>query len=67
MKKNFDYSKTKEIKIVIGGKEIVGYYFVEKGILTVIYDMQEKSTQVGDMVPEQLAKILLREFFEKNL
>lgn len=67
MKKNFDYSKTKEIKIVVGDKEIAGHYFVDKGILTVIYDTQEKSTQVGNMYPEQLAKILLGEFFEKHL
>lgn len=61
MKKGFDYSKAKEISIDYKGKKITGSYVVQSKMVTVDSFYGQKSTQLGGMLPDSLAKILLRE------
>jgi hypothetical protein len=50
-----------DISFEIGDRRVHGLYRVEHGILTVTYEGREKSTQLGGMPPETLARQLLRE------
>ena len=63
-----NYNNAKDISIEINGKTITGRYVVERGIITVIYGMTQKSTQLGNSsgYPEHLARMLLRELAEND-
>lgn len=66
MKKDFNYSKASKVEITLNGKEYLASYFLEKGILTVVTaEHGQKSTQLGGLTAEILAKILLRELVER--
>ncbi len=51
----------KDISVEVGGRRLSGHFMVEKGMITVTYNGQQKTTQVGGMPPEALARQLLRE------
>lgn len=61
MKKDFDYSKTREISVEIDGKKFTGSYILSGGVVTVSTPHGLRSAQLGGMTPEGLARILLRE------
>lgn len=66
MKKDFDYSRASKVEIILGDKKYSASYFLEKGVLTVATaEYGQKSTQLGSLSSETLAKILLRELVEK--
>jgi len=47
-----------------GGKTYKASYYILQGIITVVSAWGHKSTQVGDLPPETLARLLLRELIE---
>ena len=51
----------KDISVDVGGRRLSDHNMVEKGMITVTYNGQQKTTQVGGMPPEALARQLLRE------
>lgn len=51
----------KDISFEVGDRRIHGLYRVDRGMVTVTYDGREKTTQVGGMPPEALARQILRE------
>ncbi|AVO43899.1 hypothetical protein [Phreatobacter cathodiphilus] len=51
----------KDISFEVSDRRVHGRYRVEHDVLTVTYDGEEKTTQVGGMPPEALARQLLRE------
>ena len=66
MKKDFDYSKASKVEITVNDKKYSASYFLEKGVLTVMTaEYGQKSTQLGGLAAETLAKTLLRELIEK--
>ena len=68
MKKEFDYSKAKNISIDVGGKNYIGrYYLKSKRILTVISNYGSETTQLGGLTEESLARMLLSELVNKYL
>ncbi len=66
MKDDFDYLKADEISIEIDGKKYSGSYFVRGKILTLRSMLGQKSTQLGGMPAEGLARLLLRELITEN-
>jgi hypothetical protein len=66
MNKEIDYSRVKNIFIEEGGKKIQGEYVIHDGMITVIYNLTEKTTQLGGSSPDSLAGILLRELVSEN-
>lgn len=66
MKKDFDYSRASKVEIILGDKKYSANYFLEKGVLTVMTaEYGQKSTQLGGLTAETLAKTLLRELVER--
>jgi|GEM_PF-5384631 len=66
MKKDFDYSKASKVLITVNNKKYSASYFLEKGVLTVMTaEYGQKSTQLGGLNAETLAKTLLLELIEK--
>lgn len=48
------------------GKTYTASYNVSKGVITVSTGLDSKSTQVGGLPPEHLAKLLLRELIREG-
>lgn len=56
-----------EVAIERNGERHVGYYYVEREMITVSYSKGgSKSTQVGGSPPEVLAKMLLSELVSEG-
>jgi hypothetical protein len=51
----------KDVSFEVGDRRVHGLYKVEHDMITVTYNGREKTTQVGGMPPETLARQLLRE------
>ena len=67
MKKDrFDYSKATGVTVEVNGQKISGKYMLRGNIVTVMSPNGQKSTQLGGMTSEGLAKILLRELVTEN-
>ena len=56
----------REISIEIEGKVYVADYELISKVLTVNSSLGSKSTQLGGMAPESLARILLRELVQEK-
>lgn len=65
-KESLDYSKSKEVTVEVNGQKISGQYTLRGNIVTVMSSNGQKSTQLGGMTSEGLAKILLRELATEN-
>jgi len=62
MAKDFDYAHAKEVTIEVDGRKFTGQYALRGRILTVmVVGYGQKSTQLGGLTEEGLARILLRE------
>ena len=51
----------KEVSILVNNKEHKAIYKVWKGVVTVTYNNIEKSTQIGNLETEHVARMLLSE------
>lgn len=61
MKKDFDYSNARMLEIQDRGEEHTGRYTVNKGMVTVISYCGRKSTQLGNLPADILARTMLHE------
>lgn len=55
-----------KVSIERDGQTYQGWYVVEQKVITVSTSWGEKSTQVGGLRPESLAKIMLRELVDER-
>jgi hypothetical protein len=66
---NMPRSKTpptsEPITVTVNGKDHTGSFYVERGMLTVRYALDQKEAQVGGMQPEPLARMIMREIIAK--
>lgn len=54
------------VAIEVSGKTYTASYAVTKKIITVSTGLGSKSTQLGSLPPEHLARILLRELIQEG-
>ncbi len=54
------------VAIEVNGKTHMAFYVVAKKIITVSTGLGSKSTQLGSLPPEHLARILLRELIQEG-
>jgi hypothetical protein len=54
------------VELDLDGTRYVGSYSVENDVVTVVYGLSKKGTQVGDSSTERIAKMLLRELVEES-
>lgn len=54
------------VEVTVGGVKHTGQYWVDRKILTVSSEFGPKSTQVGSLPPDFLAKQLLRELVQSG-
>jgi hypothetical protein len=50
-----------EVSIAVGDRMIRGWYLSRRGMVTVTSEFGEKTTRIGAMPPEGLARVMLRE------
>ena len=56
-----------EITIEDKGKTFQAYFYVERGIVTVVSCFGQKSTQIGSSPAESIARIMLRELIDEAM
>lgn len=56
-----------DVELELDGIRYFGSYSVESDLVTVVYGLSRKSTQVGNSPTEGTAGILLRELVEQSL
>ena len=57
-----EHSRPRDVSIELNGRQIRGSYFLHgRMMITVSHGDEQKTTQLGGLPPETLAKILLRE------
>ena len=50
-----------EISVAVGDRIIRGWYLSRRGMVTVTSEFGEKTTRIGGVPPESLARTMLRE------
>lgn len=55
-----------DVSIEIDGQPHTGRWFSESGCVTVRYGWAERTTQRGNMAPEALARMLLKEIVKEG-
>ncbi|PHJ56862.1 hypothetical protein VF14_24035 [Nostoc linckia z18] len=60
-------SESKTVIYEQDGRTYTGTYKLERGIITVSFDLQDKTTQLGNMPEELLARLLMSELVNEHL
>lgn len=67
-RKNKPLPARSEITVTVEGKTFTGSYYVESGVVTVIYgDKQPNSSQTGGTPAEHVARMLLKEIVDAEI
>lgn len=54
------------VSVEVGGREYCGEYELNKGMITVHFDLRKKTTQLGGSDHETLARVLLSELVRES-